>query len=611
MNLNKYLKDGYIVSPLVDEDEINYYKKVKLYELKEKEIKELFFSSDFYDDNNKYYDYKYLILIKCLDRVKITPNDLLMQLETFLKIGNYNFRNIRTILDIFNLKDNKGYIFYPHIDEEYYKNDILMCNDYLFDNDEHIISYVCNKISNLDKEDCLKDLEQYIAFIKEVIEERNKNKEERKYSKDTLSLILDSLFIASNYDKDLSEEANIFYKEHIFKSADEDKDPISIRNLGYDFYEGLNGLPLNYDKSLEYLLKYYEISKDSDVTRAIGYIYYYGRCNNGIIEKDKAFQYFALGHFTKGYFESTYKLADCYMHGYGTPISYEASYNLVKKIYWPTKNYFLKGEDSKFADVALRMGKFYRDSIYVEKDLNKSLKYFLESRCAIKERIKNINYIGDKKVAIQINESINDLNEELNISPRVIKYGGFVVKKINASFEYDIIKIDFLDGFIHIYITKDNDDEDNYFINNIPSISFCERSNLIEFLIKSNNYESTIEFTKLVNSNKIIRLDINSDVLSFVIEGKKYNKNVSLEIDELIMIPQSIKDINKKYKIVGVEFYPNSKLYEYLSLNNENDLGDKVKVLSNNEIKEVTIKEIKYLYEDELPLPLSKMSKIL
>ncbi len=75
-------------------------------------------------------------------------------------------------------------------------------------------------------------------------------------------------------------------------------------------------------------------------------------------------------------------------------------------------------------------------------------------------------------------------------------------------------------------------------------------------------------------------------------------------------LPQTIKDIAKRYPVISVEFYPGSKLYDYLSLDEEVKVGDKKIVVINDEPKEVTVKAIKYLYEDQLPLLYSKMSKI-
>lgn len=85
----------------------------------------------------------------------------------------------------------------------------------------------------------------------------------------------------------------------------------------------------------------------------------------------------------------------------------------------------------------------------------------------------------------------------------------------------------------------------------------------------------------------------------------------AVTFNELINIPQTLDSLHKKYIVLSVEFYEGSKLYDYLTFNKNIKINDIVKVKSRDEIKKVKVKEIKYLYEDELTLPLEKMSKIL
>ena len=82
-----------------------------------------------------------------------------------------------------------------------------------------------------------------------------------------------------------------------------------------------------------------------------------------------------------------------------------------------------------------------------------------------------------------------------------------------------------------------------------------------------------------------------------------------LRAEHIIYIPQKIKKLGKDYKMVSVEFYPGSKQYDYYC-EFETKVGDIVKVYSNDEKKEVRIVSIKNVYEDQLPLPLQKLSKV-
>ena len=82
-----------------------------------------------------------------------------------------------------------------------------------------------------------------------------------------------------------------------------------------------------------------------------------------------------------------------------------------------------------------------------------------------------------------------------------------------------------------------------------------------------------------------------------------------LRADHIIYVPQKIKKIGKDYKMVSVEFYPGCKQYNYYC-EFDTKVGDIVKAYSNGEKKEVRIVSIKNVYEDQLPLPLQKLSKV-
>ena len=84
----------------------------------------------------------------------------------------------------------------------------------------------------------------------------------------------------------------------------------------------------------------------------------------------------------------------------------------------------------------------------------------------------------------------------------------------------------------------------------------------------------------------------------------------ALAFTDLIFCPQTIKDISKKHIIVSVEFYPGSKLYDYLCNDDDVKIDDIKTIVSRGETKQVRVKKIKYLYEDQLPLPYDKMAKI-
>ena len=601
MNINQYLKKGYELSPIYKELDLEEYKKVKKIELDELDLKELLLNKR-YKIKDLFYDKDKVIVIKYKSRYKITIEDMSLLIKEFIKNEIIDEDDIGALNFLFNLKYKNKYIYSPNLND-FNKN---IHKDYLYDDNNHLVLFLIAKLLNdTNHDDPLEELCKLERFISDILNNRDLNKHERKYSNETLGFILEGIDVLNDSDSSLDPKILKFYKENLIKLASIN-DPVALRSLGYNYYEGLYDFPLDYSKSLYYLTKYFELTEDMDVTRPIGYIYYYGRNNNGIPQKEKAFQFFVLGHLA-GYFESTYKLADCYLHGYGTIKSNKTAYELVNSLYNKTYNHFLNGHHSKYADIALRMGNFYKNAIYVSKDLELAKSYYLKARCAIKERLKEINeYPGDRSVALGIYTSLNELNED---NERIIKYGGYLVKSFKEYYNAEdyLIKFDFVKGFIHIYISsKEND----YLLNVIPSLNFSERSKVIEYLIKIENYE-VLEFINLVNKYPLEALKLTDNELIVILNKNDEEVRAAVTFNELINIPQTLDSLHKKYIVVSVEFYEGSKLYDYLTFNKNIKINDIVKVRSREEIKKVKVKEIKYLYEDELALPLEKMSKIL
>lgn len=454
-------------------------------------------------------------------------------------------------------------------------------------------------------------MKAYINFINEVISQRNVTKDKRQYSKETLSLILQSISYETYRNKSLSDDCLAFYHENLLRNA-QAGDNQSMRSLGYEYYEGTCGFPCDAFQACYWLEKYYKATEDPDVARTLGYIYYYGRTTNGVPQGDKAFQYFAIGHLGGGFYEATYKLADCYIKGYGTPINHQCAYNLVNSIYQDTRTYFLNGNDSKFADVALRLGSYYKDGIYVQKDLLEAQQYYLEAKVAIKKRLEHMEYVGDRGVAIGISKSIKEIQKELDIEKRIVKSGGYLID--NQVFGYDNreFKIEYKNGYIHVVIKQNKENNLKYQINMMPNIGFAEVCEQIEFYVKTVNPDDEKDFVESIAQYGIKQILFADNKFYAVVDMKeKGTMPAFTTFEELIFVPQTLKEISKQFAIVSVEFYPGSKTYEYLSTSGKVSVGDRVKINTNGEAKEVLVKNIELLYEDELPLPLEKMAKIL
>ena len=540
---------------------------------------------------------KAICLLKFEDKYKISSNDLLKKLERVL--NSFNDNSLRDLKMWFHfISQESQNAFYPSYDEDFYRN---YPNDYLFKIDEHIVQYILFLIRNVFNKD---NFEEYLVKCINFIKEIKKNK--KQYSNDTISLILSYIGYELFKKVIVSDKCLEFYHDNLLKNA-EKGDKGSMRTLGYEYYEGTNTFPLDPFQSEYWLKKYYDATGDSDVAITLGYIYYYGRTNNGIPEKEKAFQFFAIGHFAGHYYEATYKLADCYVKGYGTPICYEAAYNLVTSIYKDTLNIFLYDSFSKFADVALRLGRYFLEGIHVKKDLYESYLYFLEAKVALNQRLKAGEYIGDRGLAYKVNNLLNFVKDQLDIPQhREFKLGGYVTPVKNEVISNCKIELSLIDDVtLHIKATKRKNDE-NSFLNIKPFIYFGEKSRTIEYCLLDFQFDD--ELLDGFDGIKITSISLENEHLA-VFEGKTKDGNktkICGMFDKIVVIPQTLQNPGELYNLIKVNI--DGKLYQYLCKNDVHE-NDDVDIIFNETLVTTKVVEIKKVYEDELPLPLEKMNQ--
>lgn len=183
----------------------------------------------------------------------------------------------------------------------------------------------------------------------------------------------------------------------------------AMRIKGYGCYGGDKVFDCDWEESRKWVTKLFEKDGNPYYANTLGYIYYYGRCNNGVPEYEKAFQYFSVGA-AHDLYESMYKIADMFLGGKGCIKSPETSAHIVFKLYQDSRPKFCTGEDAKFADIALRWAAHwqrrerYSDAFY----------HYLEADYAIKKRLKKSDFFGDKKVQENITKSIEEVKAKLD-----------------------------------------------------------------------------------------------------------------------------------------------------------------------------------------------------
>ena len=215
--------------------------------------------------------------------------------------------------------------------------------------------------------------------------------------------------------EEISEEEKVLFRRYV-------EEMIALHNItalkakGFLSYGGSSLYPCDWQVSRDCLQKAFELSQDPTYANALGYIYYYGRCNGFKPEYEKAFPYFVYGYIHKLY-ESTYKLADMYKGGKGVVQSTETYRQIIEELYGYALNDFCNGEDKKFADVALRMGGVYED---VYGDLPQAYGCYLQADYALKRRMDEEHY-GDDQVAGYIRDALDRTRDAVDHKGKILR----------------------------------------------------------------------------------------------------------------------------------------------------------------------------------------------
>jgi len=592
--LKKYLAKGYCV--LCDYPQKKMCEKLKSFSFKDVKYEdvEAYAKGDIYAlDSYRSNEENGILLLKVEKPYKLEPTDL----TSFIKAstasdGSVDKEKVYKWVFSFNVFPLCKY-FYP-VDEAKDRFE-----DMFFDDKAHMIDFFFNNIDALSRmED--QNILDVMHFIDDSVKFIGKPLSKRKYSNEGLNCLL--IILSDLYD----EKSEVFNKE-MLKFCQESEEYLtslgvyqSIYRLGYNYYEGTMGFPVDLYKAEEYLTKAYEMKEDSSVARTLGYIYYYGRTSNGVPDGDKAFKYFSVAHCAGGNPEATYKLADCYYKGIGTKKNIEAAFNLCYGLFDEHYYLFGIGKFEKLADIAFRLSTYFNDENFKHYDFLQAYRLLLLARLAIKERLRKMEYIGDRSVAKAIYFNILKMEEGCDIPERIIEDDRYLIKldlKIKAKGKQ--FKVDRDDDYIVISMNPTMEDVRNVQIVSVIGLSSCTHS--LDYYIKVRDVDIPDNF----DSIKWNEVYIDDEELCLVSKDKKM-KVVFNEFD-VFYDPDDMTELEKCYTLIHTEIPDVKGVQMYLFNKGNVQEGDIVMVHYRGKQVEAKVTKVRQVYEDQLPLPVEKM----
>ena len=389
----------------------------------------------------------------------------------------------------------------------------------------------------------------------------------------------------------------------------------ALRCKGYGCYGGDPAYECDWNTALECVTRLYELTGKPVYANTLGYIYYYGRCWEGEPKYDEAFKYFSVGA-AGFYYESRYKLADMFVHGYGVPKNTEIAYTIVSELYDQNIKYMLDGNfDCKFADVALRLGSYMESGYGKYTNIHHAYKYYLQADFAIRQRLQ-YDYYGDLSVADSIRKRLNNLLESDQIKkPKRSAYVDlyellWLHLKKYRKLRLDIKQMKNGDVKLTIRIApfKDEKYHPKLFITE-EETGFCGMLETLVVrakggkIIEPKTADASVDFDDIYSYYEPVS---ETDGVTFML-GDKVQAIVTGET----LFASPLKASGKKYKVASVYFSPGGRHYDYLLDIDGVEVGDTVCVMTDQGKTEVIVAAILEKAESELALPINKYKKII
>ncbi len=424
------------------------------------------------------------------------------------------------------------------------------------------------------------------------------------------------------------EEIKQLYRKFIEELCEEgDRDALITK--AYACYGHGDGVyEQDWYASRDCLLKVMAMKPESQFANTLGYIYYYGRCNQGVPEYDKAFRYFSIGA-AGGNPESQYKLADMFMYGYGVEKDESTAFRLIWQTYKKMLKWFRHGNmDCEFADAALRMGNLFRKGIGCFADPDDAYYYYLQARFAIRMRMMQCNQYGDRKVAAGIEEGIQAVLPETEYPKpkRTAHYYSLSALLYQGMRKHHTMKMQIqkikeglkLTFWIQPFANEEYRPKLFVTAPQAGFSGFMEKvavtAKNVKTCVTANMFvpEKAVGEVSTVQTDKLFKLKNEKEFITFdFVKGKDfycYGKKVAtIDADYVFTLP--VKQ-NRKYRFAAIRFESGPKEYHYRC---DLDLkpGDRAIVQTTHGEDWVTVTKIMEMTEAEMRFPLKQYKPIL
>lgn len=400
----------YIPPKVITENDLrNYFRMNNLYfnEIEASALKQNYICEDTYLPNKE-------DLLAMLMNLKVKD---IWIIDYYLWIIDTNFTFENCYLAVDACSENELDIILNKTDGDLFKCVFTVINNCIEDEDDR------QPVSNIVKLDAL------ISLVHRHIKNEENNVIEYDDSeKENYISYIDENDILN----ELTDQQKQLYKQFV-EELYQKNNKVGLEAYAYGCYGGNDVFACDWKTSRDTLERLYNKYGSGTYANSLGYIYYYGRTENGIAQYEKAFKYYAIGA-ASGIYESSYHLADMFYYGRGVTENKHLAITKYFELYEENKKILCEEFfDCKFADIALRLATVFMSQS--EPNYEIAYYYLLQADFAIKKRREVADFYGDEKVQEKITKAIENCRNML---------WDYSIKKI--SYYEPVIMSDVLDG---------------------------------------------------------------------------------------------------------------------------------------------------------------------
>lgn len=455
------------------------------------------------------------------------------------------------------------------------------------------------------------DFDAIIANLDRYFANKGKPIEEWIFSEDEMETYI-RFFIDDAFVKKAEEPQLALARKFIDALCEKDSG-LALYTKGYACYGGNRLYPCDWETSRNCMIRLFEQEDDPQYANTLGYIYYYGRCNGGVPEYEKAFRYFGIAA-ANGLYEGMYKLADLFRHGYACKESKRTARSLYGMVYDDSLKHFLQGKHTSFADAALRMGNVYAKGIGEEVDLPAAYFYYTQADYAARLRAQESDFFGNTTVVINIQKALEETKEQLpedyfkdHIDYELPYIFARLASENNRCTLTRIMNSgDRCELIAERTPTRSVSDPEPILLT-VPQLDFCERTLKVsltpdedaDIWFRDDAQQVRYDFCKWNDIDDRYEFYYDDELVAYVgSEGYRfYGRNAEAPF-------------GPEYRIVSVRFGANGRTYDYICDFEDVKPDDIVIVDGYDGETEVTVIKVTTKRESELGLPVERYRKI-